>query len=275
VTLLAVPRSTLRFTEAQLHDGYVVADWHPASHPKMPDIVAYGRKPAVMACGYCHLATGVGRPENASVAGLPAAYFKQQVADMRSGARHSAMPYRSSENMRLIAVAATDAEVAAAAAYFGRLRPRAHFAVVESAQVPKTYVDGVIYAASPGADSEPLGTRLIEMAREHERHERRDDEVTYVAYVPPGSVERGKTLATRGIAGKPTACVTCHGGGLRGVGPVPPIAGRSPSYLLRQLLAFQTGTRATPAGQPMKAVVAGMSIEDMIAAAAYAATRAP
>ena len=37
----------------------------------MPDIVAKGRKPEVIACAYCHTPTGQGRPEN-SAAGRPA-----------------------------------------------------------------------------------------------------------------------------------------------------------------------------------------------------------
>jgi cytochrome c553 len=41
---------------------------------------------------------------------------------------------------------------------------------------------------------------------------------------------------------------------------------------LRQLLAFKTGARAAPAGAPMQAVVAGLQLRDMIAAAAYAAS---
>jgi cytochrome c553 len=95
-----------------------------------------------------------------------------------------------------------------------------------------------------------------------------------VAYVPPGSVARGRTLATEGGARFP-ACTSCHGADLRGVGLVPPIAGRSPTYLLRQLVAFRTGARATAAGQPMQPVVAQLELDEMIAMAAYTATLAP
>jgi cytochrome c553 len=56
---------------------------------------------------------------------------------------------------------------------------------------------------------------------------------------------------------------------------VPPLAGRSPSYLLRQLFAFRTGTRSTPASAPMRAVAAMLEFDDMIAAAAYAGSRQP
>ena len=46
----------------------------------MPEIVARGRKPGTFACGFCHRADGPGGPENASLAGLSAAYIKQQMA---------------------------------------------------------------------------------------------------------------------------------------------------------------------------------------------------
>src|SRR4051794_33218127 len=68
---LHVPGSKASFTVAGVNDRFNVPDWYPGSHPKMPDIVAHGRKPGVFACGYCHLPNGQGRPENASLAGQP------------------------------------------------------------------------------------------------------------------------------------------------------------------------------------------------------------
>ena len=112
------------------------------------------------------------------------------------------------------------------------------------------------------------------MPADARRHELRDAAVEYVAYVPRGSLARGRALATGAKAGV-AACTSCHGPALRGLGPVPPIAGRSPSYLLRQLLAFRTGARATPVSAPMHLVAAALGIDDMIAAAAYAGSRAP
>ena len=111
------------------------------------------------------------------------------------------------------------------------------------------------------------------MAEDHERHELRDPAVGYVAYVPEGSVDRGRMIAAG--AGPAPACATCHGDDLRGVGLIPPIAGRSPTYILRQLLAFRTGARATPAGAAMTPVVADMGLDDMVAVAAFVASRGP
>src|SRR5712692_1890539 len=40
-----LPGSELGFTLTQIRDGFGPADWYPTDHPKMPDIVAHGRKP--------------------------------------------------------------------------------------------------------------------------------------------------------------------------------------------------------------------------------------
>lgn len=64
----------------------------------MADIVAKGRKPDVIACAYCHTPTGQGRPENAPIAGLPAGYFREQLLDMRSGARKPVGPAQFAPN---------------------------------------------------------------------------------------------------------------------------------------------------------------------------------
>ena len=63
-----VPTSHVKFTVRQTRNRYDVADWNPEKHRAAPPIVMHGRKPAVMACGFCHLADGRGRPENAMIA---------------------------------------------------------------------------------------------------------------------------------------------------------------------------------------------------------------
>src|SRR6185503_1894904 len=133
---------------------------------------------------------------------------------------------------------------------------------------------GLYFRATEGGD-EPLGQRLVEVATDAERHELRDARAEYIAYVPPGSIARGKTLATRGVAGVVQPCTSCHGPRLRGVGPVPPIAGRSPSYLLRQLLGFAAGARSSAEAAPMRAIASSLKLDDMIGAAAYAGSLAP
>jgi len=258
-------------------DLFSVPDWHPETHPAMPAVVAHGRKPTVMACAFCHLPDGAGRPENATLAGLPAAYIKQEVADMQSRARQSAWrgPFRPSDLMQAIADSATAAEIDEAAGYFSRLPPRQRSRVVEARDIPRTRPGLGLYLPAAGGGVEPLGQRLIEVPTDPTRHELRDAALGYIAYVPPGSVARGRMLATTGTAAGVKPCTGCHGPQLRGVGLVPPLAGRSPSYILRQLLAFKTGSRATAAGAPMRDVVAPLGIDDMIAAAAYAGSRQP
>lgn len=274
----AVPGSDRKFTRPQLRDYFAVPDWHPESHAAAPAVVMTGRKPDVLACGFCHLPDGAGRPENAAIAGLTAAYIAQQIAAFANGTRRSAWtatPQLPTTLMTKVAAAATPAEVAESAAYFSSLRLRAPRAqVVEKERVPRIDSAAWIHSEAKNGADEPLGMRLIEVPRDLERHELRDSRVEYVAYVPPGSVGKGRLLASAGATGTP-ACVTCHGADLRGVGDVPPIAGRSPTYLLRQIVAFRTGARASQTGAPMRAAVAALTLEDMIAAAAYAASLQP
>jgi hypothetical protein len=75
-TLKHVPGSGKALTRTQALDSFNIPDWHPEEHGAMPDVVEHGRKPAVRGCGYCHLPNGLGRPENASLASLPASYIE-------------------------------------------------------------------------------------------------------------------------------------------------------------------------------------------------------
>jgi len=272
-----LPTSRVTFTVGRTRDRYDVADWNPGTHPAPPAFVLHGRKPAVMACGFCHLADGRGRPENAMIAGLPVDYFMQQVKDMRTRARHtgSPVPFASALLMQQIADSVTDAELELAARYFARVRARRASRVVETDSVPRTMPLNGLSTLLPGTEREALAGRLIELPLELRRHELHDPMAEYVAYVPRGSLARGRALATGDPAHGVKGCTTCHGPSLRGVGLVPPIAGRSPSYILRQLVAFRTGARSTPASAPMREFASGLSLEDMVAAAAYAGSRRP
>jgi len=274
ISLLHVPGSPLSFTAAQLSDRFSAPGWFPLQHSPMPPIVAQGRKPTIFACGYCHTPAGQGRPENASLAGLPAGYLIQQLADFKSGARRGGWsgPYGPTDGMIQLAAYVTPDEAATAAAYFSRQRPISRVRVIQSEVVPRSRIVGWVYAPEPGGGEEPLGERMMEFAPEPERHERRDDRMQYVAYVPKGSVKRGRAIALQ--AGT-TACSSCHGKQLEGAGLIPRLAGRSPTYLLRQLLAFQTRARASLAGQPMQSVADGLRLPDMIDVVAYAASLPP
>jgi len=271
-----VPGSTQAFTLAEIRNLYGVPDWHPDDHPPMPDIVARGRNPGVYACGYCHLPNGQGRPENTSLAGLPAEYIEQQMADYRAGLRRSAEPDSLPLSvMHAIGMAATESEVAAAAAYFSSLTPRQWIRVVETDTVPRTRVAGWMFIEAEGGGVEPIGQRILEMPEDLERTELRDARSGFIAYVPTGSIEKGRKLVESGGGGRTQPCAVCHGDDLRGLGPVPPLAGRSPSYLVRQLYDLQTGVRKGRWSPLMQAAVANLSVEDFVALAAYAASLEP
>lgn len=240
----------------------------------MPEVVAHGRKPDVYACGFCHRADGPGGPENANLAGLPEAYIVQQMADFKSGARKSAVAkHLPSVAMAAVGKAASDEEVASAAKYFSSLKPRKLITVIESEEVPKTYVAAWVF--SPVSGKEPLGKRIIEMPKDLERFESRDTHSEFLAYVPVGSIAKGEALATTGGNGKTLPCGKCHGADLRGLGPIPGIAGRSPSYLTRQIYNMKQGARAGVGSKIMTGVVTELKSEDIVALAAYAASLTP
>lgn len=273
--LLHVPGSRRTFTLAQTRDRINPPDWFPESHPPAPDVVVRARPAGLFACGYCHLPDGSGRSENATLTGLSADYIERQMADFRSGARRAASASAASTNMIDVAKRATSTETREAARYFARLRTAPRYTIVERTLVPRTYEAGYLYAMRNGVDSEPLGQRLIEVSNDIERHELRDPGETFTTFVPPGSIERGKRIASNPALGSPARCVTCHGASLRGTAVAPPIAGRSPAYILRQLVAFRAGTRAGPASTAMRAVTENLALDDMISVAAYAGSRRP
>ena len=250
-------------------------DWHPADHSPMPAIVARGRPPAVAACGYCHRADGAGGPENASLAGLSIDYMIRQVADFRSGARKGSEPLRlPTSTMAAMARAATDSEIDVAVRYFAAQRLVPRITVIESDSAPPSRIAGWVMVATAGP-WEAIGPRIIELPDDQVQFERRDAHSTFTAWVPVGSLAKGKALVTTGDDGRVPPCASCHGPALKGLDPAPAIAGRSPSYVMRQLYDFNHGARAGTAAAPMRAVAEQLSLDDMIAAAAYIGSLEP
>lgn len=273
-TLHTVPNSTKRLTTAQITDGFNPPDWHPEDHPPMPDIVGHGRAPDIRACGFCHLPNGQGKPENSSLAGLPAAYIEAQVTDYRTGLRQSSEPNMGPPaNMLRLSRVTNEAEVKIAAEYFSKLKYKPWVKVVETKTVPKTRIITGMHAPIEGPQ-EPIGTRLIEVPVNTELTELRDSQSPFIAYVPIGAVKRGEALANKANA-KTTQCALCHGDNLKGLGNVPFVAGRSPSYMLRQLYDFKTGARRGGYAPLMKGVVEKLTVADMIDLVAYAASLQP
>jgi len=242
----------------------------------MPGVVGRGRKPDMFACGYCHYPNGQGRPENSSLAGLSAGYIAQQIADYKNGLRKSSEPGRTAAQFMVASAKnATEAEVKTSAEYFASLKYQPWIRVVETETVPKTHVAGFMLVPLEGAGTEPIGRRIIEIADDVARTTLRDPRSGFIAYVPVGSIKRGEALVTTGGAGRTIQCGTCHGQELKGLGDVPPLAGRSPSYTVRQLYDFQSGARAGLLSAQMKEAVANLTIDDMVSIAAYTASRTP
>jgi cytochrome c553 len=269
IKLHTLPGSTLSFTAAQIRDGFGPADWFPGDHPSMPEIVAHGRRPDVRACSLCHYPNGKGRSENAPIIGYPVSYFIQQMVDFKNGNRKSADPAKANTiGMAAIAKAMTDDEIKAAAEYFCSMKWTPWVRVVESTTAPKTRVAGGLFLALESGEKEPLGARIIEVPEDAEATETlRHPRSGFVAYAPVGSIKKGEALAK--------SCGVCHGADLKGLGPVPALAGRSPSYLARQMYDMQRGARNGLWSDLMKPVVAKLSENDMLNLAAYTASLRP
>jgi cytochrome c553 len=275
-SLKHVAGSDLAFTLAQARDPYGPADWHPGDHGPMPDIVAHGKRPEmVLACSLCHYPNGKGRAENAAIDGLPVAYFIQQMNDFKNGLRNSAEPRKANtKRMAAFAKAMSDDEIKAAAEYFGSIPYTPWYKVVESKTAPKTRNAGGLFLKLEGNETEPIGNRLVEVADNTEATETlRDDHSPFTVYAPIGSIKKGEVLVTTGGAGKTVQCGICHGANLEGLGPIPPLAGRSPSYLARQIYDIQHGARNGPWSPLMQRAVEKLTSEDIVAITAYIASR--
>ena len=276
-----IPGSDQGFTIKQLRDTGNPVDWFPGDHPPMPTIVAHRRSPGVNpwigSCGLCHYPNGKGRPENAGIAGLPAGYILAQLADFKAGARKTADPgKRNTATMAGNAGGITDEEAKAAAEYFASIKMTPWIKVVETETVPKNRNAGGFFVPLEGKETEPIGQRILEMPVDPEATEMfRNPRSGWIAYVPMGSVKKGEDLVLKGGSGKTVACAACHGEGLKGNGNFPPLAGRSPSYLARQLYDMQHYARNGPGTQLMRPIVQNLNEDDILAITAYLASLTP
>ena len=265
--------SRFTFTLAEVRNAFAPADWFPEDHPAMPEVVAHGRAPNARACAFCHMPNGKGRPENAPVAGLPQDYIVRQLQEFASGARDTAEP-RKPKDMLQISQNISAEDMDAAATYFSSMPWTQWIRVVETDTVKHTRVAGQMFHLLDDGTTEPIGTRIVEAPENEDDEQLRAPRTGFVAYVPLGSIQRGEVLATTG-GGKTVPCITCHGQDLKGLGTIPGIANRSPSYLGRQLWDFQTGSRNGSFAPLMKAVVEKLTAADMVDVLAYVASRKP
>ena len=264
----SLPGSTRKFTEAQIDHPQTAPDWYPDQHPAAPAIVSNGKE-GTRACGSCHLMSGIGHPESSDLTGLTAEYIIQQLRDFKADARID--PSR----MNAIAKTLTDAEMKEAAEYFAALPRVPSTKVVEAAMVPKTYLgNGRMRFVEPGGAMEPIGNRIIEVPENPDTVRLRDPKNIFIAYVPPGSLAKGKELVETG-GGKTIGCAVCHGDGLKGAGNIPRLSGMHPIYTARQLTWFKDGSRNGADAGLMKPVADALDDDDILNISAYLASLAP
>ncbi len=272
--VISLPGTTRTFTRGQLRAVKETMDWYPEDrHGTIPDIVRFG-KTGARQCTLCHTPDGSGRPENAPISAYHPTYFIQQMQDYRAGLRKSADPRKANTNaMIAIAQATTVEEDRAAAQYFAQQPYPRKLKVIESKTAPKVRLQGGMYMAVPAAEGGSMipikATEIVEVPDSNVGAEVRDTRMGYTAYVPPGTLARGKQVALR------AQCGTCHGANFEGLGPIPALAGRSPSFTMRQLYDMKQGARRGPWAEVMKSALSGMSVQDMMNVSAYAASLAP
>jgi cytochrome c553 len=199
------------------------------------------------------------------------------VEEFKSGDRKDPPDHLESkraDRMNVISRAISDGDSREALQWFATLRPLVWYQVKEAKTVPKTWVNaGRMRFPVADGGTEPLGHRIITLPMDKERVELRDPQTGFIAYVPPGSLARGKELVMNGGKGKTVSCALCHGDSLQGVADIPGIAGVHPIYIVRQLYNFKVGAHFGPWAGLMKKVVANLNEDDMIAIAAYAASQ--
>ena len=275
--LFRIPGSTRSYTDTQINRSTSTVDWFPDLHPVPPAAVISGKQGAYTACGQCHLIDGRGKPDTADLQGLPVAYFLQQLADMKNGKRHGSVAHATVNDMIPVAKALDEADAKFAAEYFHSVKPVQSSRVVETDTVPVTRPGphNVQLIDASGAKA-ALGLRIIEVPEDVNRTMLRDATSGFIAYVPTGSVKRGELLAKTGNAGKTIPCLSCHGEGLKGSGDFfPPLAGRSPTAMARQLYDFKTGKRDGRNAVAMKPVVSQLNDQDIVDLTAYIASLQP
>ncbi len=266
-----IPGSTKVYDAPKVGSNASPPDWFPDEHGPAPRIVTADGTAARNACGTCHLMSGQGHPESADIAGLPAEYLARQMKYFKSGTR------KDEDRMGPIARAVSDEDARQAAEYFAAIKPIPWVKVIETATPPKTYVNtaGRHRIVVPDGGTEPIGHRIIETPVDPFRTANRDPHSPFLAYVPPGSIEKGEALVKTGGSGKTIQCAICHGDELKGLGEVPRIAGLQPVYIARQLICIQNGSSAGTAVALMKKAVANLSEDDIIAISAYLGTLPP
>ena len=216
----------------------------------------------------------VGVPD---IGGLPAPYIVEQVKAFRTGTRTSAEPGRvATKAMIDVAKAWSDEDIKAAARYFASLPRRTPMKVVQSDVAPIMKMErwGWTYVDPSNRGSHNLHGSVAEAPESLAKVFMGDLSNRQVVYVSRQTLDEGEALVrTGGQGGQP--CAACHGADLRGTPVAPPLAGRDPGYLARQLWDIRAGARSGPAVAAMQGPARGLSPHDITAIAGYLASRTP
>ena len=242
--------------------------------PPAPRIV-YAGKP--LPCMQCHLGNGNSRPESADIAGLPVNYIMEQMHAFRDEQRIDLRTKRMVAASKM----ATEAELLEAAKYYAAI-PRDRWQWIKtivSDQAPKgefTFGPGSFKYISADNAMEPLPQgRVVMQAVDNELVDARDQNLgSFIQYVRADDLALGEKLATTG-GGKTTPCATCHGVNFTGKGDVPHLAGRGTLYMVRAMNDIRIGANKNPKAAIMKPIVANLSDREIVALAAYMASKAP
>jgi len=170
----------------------------------------------------------------------------------------------------------TDQEMQEIAEYYEAVPWTPWIRVIETDMAPAMHLEeGNMFITMGVEPALPLNGIIIESPEnERESNYLRSPRSGWNAYVPVGSLAKGEELVTTG-GGKTVACNVCHGADLMGVGIMPGIAGRSPSYMMRQLWDMRQGTRRGPNVALMMPIIENLTVEDMNNIVAYLASLMP
>ncbi len=270
-TTKSIPADQLKFiTDADTAARNKV---YPTVPDSVPEIIRKGKVNKITGpgvCMGCHTPSGMGGPQSAPLAGLPAAYIVRQLNDMVKGDRKT---YR--DDMAMFAMILAPDEMQNIANWYSSQHFTPWIEVKEADTAPKTVVGGRdLVGFAPGGGEEPLGKRIVEVAK-NGAAPYMPPGPAFTAYVPKGSIAMGEQLVTTGGGGKTIQCTGCHNANLMGKGDTPAIVGRSPTYIARELYEFKDGSRGGMSATAMKRVAANLSDDDIIAISAYLASRPP
>jgi cytochrome c553 len=237
--------------------------------PKMPEVVAKGKP---LPCMQCHLANGGSHPESAAISGLTANYIIEQVHAFRDGERVDVRTGRMVQVAKII----SEKDLKEAADYYAAIGPdrQKWVKTVVGNEVPKgpaPFGGGGFRYHAPEGGTEPLPAGMVIETADNDDLVRARDQIDggFVQYVHAEDLALGEKVAAAG------ACGTCHGADYKGVGDVPRLAGQHTLYLIRQLKDMQIGGRKDKNVAVMKPIVAKLSDREMVAVAAYLASKSP